>query len=190
MMARAGVRGRSGCDPLGSRDVGPRAREWGDNGAMCEYCGCRDIPIIGRLSEEHYGAVNALGGVRRGIEAADAAEVDRALTAMAGHLFPHNGCEEAGLFKGLCLPEHCEHFGATVESLEAQHVLLKQQVARIRAGEWEVYADLESTLRHHIDQEENGLFPATAVTLDGETWDYIDELTHAYDHEIGRDHSH
>ncbi|WP_203568392.1 hypothetical protein [Aestuariimicrobium ganziense] len=157
---------------------------------MCEYCGCRDIPIIGRLSEEHYGAINALGGVRRGIESGDAAEVDKALTAMAGHLFTHNGCEEAGLFRGLCLPEHCEYYQATVADLEEQHVLLKQQVARIRAGEWEVYAELEHTLRRHIDQEENGLFPATAVTLDGETWDQIDEWTHEYDHAVGNEHTH
>lgn len=157
---------------------------------MCEYCGCRNIPIIGRLSEEHYGAVNALGGVRRGIESGDAAEVDRALTALASHLFPHNGCEEAGLFKGLCQPEFCEYFGDMVSTLEEQHVQLQEQVARIRSGEWDVYPELEDTLRRHIDQEENGLFPATAVTLDGETWDLIDELTHEYDHATGRDHTH
>ncbi|QLQ15791.1 MAG: hemerythrin domain-containing protein [Micropruina sp.] len=157
---------------------------------MCEYCGCRDIALIGRLSEEHYGAVNALGGLRRAIEAKDADEVARAIRAMTSHLFPHNGCEEAGLFKGLCQPEYCEYYGATVAGLVEQHALMKDQLARIEAGDWAVIGEFEITLRHHIDQEENGLFPATAVTLDGDTWTMIDELTHEYDHATGRAHEH
>lgn len=157
---------------------------------MCEYCGCRDIEIIGRLSEEHYGVVNALGHLRRGIESGDAAEVTRTLDAIASHLLPHNGCEEAGLFVGLCQPDYCEYFGSTVDSLKEQHVLMKKQVDRIRSGEWDAYPEFELTLRRHIDQEENGLFPATPVTLDGDTWDMIHELTHEYDHAIGREHEH
>ena len=157
---------------------------------MCEYCGCRDFPIIGRLSEEHYGAINALGGLRRAIDANDADEVGRALDGIASHIFVHNGCEEAGLFRGLCKPEFCEYFESTVEGLKNDHVVLKQQAARIRAGEWEVYHDFEHLLRRHIDKEENGLFPATAVTLDGETWDEIDEWTHEYDHIHGTPHEH
>lgn len=155
---------------------------------MCEYCGCRDIAIIGRLSEEHYGAVNALGAVRRAVESGDPAEVDRATRALSSHLFPHNRCEEAGLFKGLCQPEYCDYFGPTVDGLLDQHRLMREQVTRIRAGEWDVYAELEDTLRHHIDREENGLFPATAVTLDADTWTMIDELTHEFDHAEGREH--
>ncbi|MDN5570609.1 MAG: hemerythrin domain-containing protein [Propionibacteriaceae bacterium] len=157
---------------------------------MCEYCGCREIGIIGRLSEEHYGAVNALGGLRRAVQAQDADEVLRAVKALASHLFPHNQSEEAGLFHGLCKAEYCEYFGPTVEQLKSEHCLMREQLTRIRKGEWAVYDELETTLRHHIDKEENGLFPATAVTLDGETWDEIDELTHAFDHAQGRPHDH
>lgn len=157
---------------------------------MCEYCGCRDIPIIGRLSEEHYGAVNALGGLRRGIASGDPAEVLKAVNALTGHLFPHNDCEEAGLFRGLCLPDHCEYFGASVDKLIEEHILMRTQIAKIREGKWELYGELERTLRKHIDQEENGLFPATAVTLDGETWGLIDEWTHEFDHKTGREHNH
>ncbi|WP_347348500.1 hemerythrin domain-containing protein [Nigerium sp.] len=157
---------------------------------MCEYCGCRDISIIGRLSEEHYGAVNALGGLKRAVDASDADEVQRALKAMRSHLFLHNNSEEAGLFKGLCQPEYCEYFGETVEGLMEQHCLMRKQLQRIENGEWHVYQKFEDTLRHHIDREENGLFPATAVMLDGETWDMIDDLTHEFDHEQGREHEH
>lgn len=157
---------------------------------MCEYCGCRDIALIGRLSEEHYGAVNALGGLRRGIESKDPDEVLKAVQALASHLFPHNKSEEVGLFHGLCKAEYCDYFGSTVEQLKREHCLMREQLAAIRKGDWALYSELENTLRHHIDKEENGLFPATAVTLDGETWGEIDELTHAFDHEQGRAHEH
>ena len=30
-------------------------------------------------------------------------------------------------------------------------------------------------MRHHIDREENGIFPAAAIALGGETWDLIDD---------------
>lgn len=157
---------------------------------MCEYCGCRDIEIIGRLSDEHYEVVDALGDLRRAIESGDHGEVDRTLNVVSEHLFPHNGCEEAGLFVGLCQPEYCDYFGPTVDKLKNEHILLKAQVERIRSGEWDSFPEFERTLRHHIEQEENGLFPATPVTLDGETWDLIHELTHEYDHAMGRAHPH
>ncbi len=157
---------------------------------MCEYCGCRDIAIIGRLSEEHYGAIDALGELRRAIQRGAHAEVTGALDALAEHLFPHNDLEEAGLFFGLTQPDYVDYFGETVDDLKRQHVLLRDQVACIRGGDWDVYAELEHTLRRHIEQEENGLFPATAVSLDGETWDMIDELTHEFDHAHGLDHPH
>lgn len=162
----------------------------GKNGRMCEYCGCRDIEIIGRLSDEHYEVVDALGDLRRAIEAGDEREVRRTLNVVENHLFPHNGCEEAGLFVGLCKREYCDYFGPTVDKLKGEHVILREQVHRIRAGEWDTFKEFEFTLRHHIEQEENGLFPATPVVLDGETWDEIHELTHEYDHAIGRAHEH
>lgn len=157
---------------------------------MCEYCGCRDIEIIGRLSEEHYEVVDALGTLRRAIEAGDEDKVDDALDVVADHLFPHNGCEEAGLFVGLTQPDYCDYFCPTVDGLKEEHILLRKQVNRIRAGEWDLYHEFEHTLRGHIEKEENGLFPATPVTLDGDTWDMIHELTHEYDHATGREHKH
>ncbi len=34
-----------------------------------------------------------------------------------------------------------------------------------------------SQLRSHIDKEENGLFPAAAIELDGPDWVQVDHLT-------------
>lgn len=154
---------------------------------MCEYCGCRDIPLIGRLSEEHYEAVDALGELRRAIEAGDAAAVGGAVADLREHLFVHNDSEEAGLFHELAKDDY---FAPTVAELVEQHRLFRVLVARIEDGDWDAYADLEQTLRHHIDREENGLFPATAVAVDGEVWAEIDRLTHDFNHAHDREHAH
>jgi len=154
---------------------------------MCEYCGCRDIALIGQLSEEHYQAVDAAGVLRRAIDSNDVAQIAQASEAMGQHLIPHNKCEEAGLFHELIKDEY---FCPTIENLQNQHVLMHDQLRRISEGEHELFIEFEHTLRRHIDQEENGLFPACAVAVDGPTWEKIDELTHAYNHATGRDHQH
>lgn len=152
---------------------------------MCEYCGCRDIALIGRLSEEHYEAVNALGELRRAVESGDADRVAGAVVRMGDELFPHNDSEEAGLFAELVKDDY---FAPTINQLIDEHRLMREQVQRIGAGQWDTVLAFEITLRHHIDKEENGLFPATAVAVDGPTWERIDELTHAFDHATGREH--
>lgn len=154
---------------------------------MCEYCGCRDIPLIGRLSEEHYEAVDALGSLRRAIESGVATDVAEASGHLAGHLFVHNDSEEAGLFHELAKDEY---FAPTITELIAQHRQFRALVDRIEGGDWDAYHELEQVLRHHIDREENGLFPATAVAVDGETWAEIDRLTHDFNHEHHREHGH
>lgn len=154
---------------------------------MCEYCGCRDIALIGRLSEEHYEAVDGLGRLRRSIETGDAAAVKRSLGLFAAELFPHNDSEEAGLFHELVKDEY---FEPTVTELIGQHRQFRSLVGRIGEGDWAAYAELEETLRHHIDREENGLFPATAVAVDGPTWEEIDRLTHEFNHAHDREHGH
>lgn len=153
---------------------------------MCEYCGCRDIPLIGRLSEEHYEAVDGLGALRRAIDSGDQAQVEKATADLAAELFVHNDSEEAGLFAEL---EKDEYFAPTIAELKAQHVQFREFVSRITAGDWDAYHDLEHTLRHHIDREENGLFPATAVAVDGPTWAEIDRLTHAFNVAHDREHA-
>ncbi len=154
---------------------------------MCEYCGCRDIALIGRLSEEHYQAVDGLGVLRRAIDSGDGAHVKGALDAFAAELFPHNDSEEAGLFHELVKDEY---FEPTVTELIGQHRQFRALVGRIGDGDWDAYHELEETLRHHIDREENGLFPATAVAVDGPTWEEIDRLTHEFNHQHHREHGH
>lgn len=154
---------------------------------MCEYCGCRDIPLIGRLTNEHYEAVNLMGALRDAIAAGDADTVARAAKDMGDELFPHNDSEESGLFVEL-LKE--EYFRPTVEELMDDHDRFREVVTAIGEGAVERYEEFEELLRHHIDREENGLFPAVAVSLDGPAWERIEEATHEFNHATDREHSH
>lgn len=137
---------------------------------MCSYCGCRSITVIGRLSEEHEHIVNHAGELLAASRTGDADDVGRALDELVAHLDPHTGSEERGLFHVLRRnPDFTEH----VDGLHAEHVGIDALVAEIRAGDHGVVHELVDALYEHIDKEENGLFPAAAIELDGPDWEEV-----------------
>jgi hemerythrin-like domain-containing protein len=137
---------------------------------MCSYCGCRSISVIGRLSEEHEHIVNHLGELRGACATADQGTVAQALDALVAHLDPHTHSEERGLFHVLRRnPEFTDH----VDSLHTEHVGIDALVAELRAGDLGVLDELSDALYEHIDKEENGLFPAAAIELDGPDWEEV-----------------
>ena len=139
---------------------------------MCEYCGCRAIPVIGRFSAEHYAIVNLAGDLKRAIErGSGVAEAAKALDAV---LFPHTEAEEVGLFVEMRTDDT---YTETIDSLCAEHEQLDDQLTRIADGAHSEYEAFEHALRRHIDREENGLFPAAAVSLDGDQWERVVEHT-------------
>jgi hemerythrin-like domain-containing protein len=145
---------------------------------VCSYCGCRAIDVIGRFSAEHEQIVNACGDLRRAVSAREAQVVREAAGALADLLHPHTGAEEKGLFAEL---RTIEEFTAHVDELCGEHIDLDARLASIAGGvptpaEMDAF---ETALRRHIDKEENGLFPAAAVELDGPAWVRVHELTPA-----------
>ena len=64
---------------------------------MCNYCGCREFPLIGRLSAEHEAIANA-AGLLRGAVRASGPDALVALDALLALLMPHTSTEEDGLF--------------------------------------------------------------------------------------------
>lgn len=147
---------------------------------MCSYCGCRSISVIGRYSAEHDQIVNALGVLRRA--AVTPASADRGVPAAVGEaaevlrglLDPHTESEERGLFRELRQdPDFTEH----VDALCAEHGQLHGQLDAVARGELDRLPELEHLLRHHIDREENGLFPAAAIALDGPAWERVTEAS-------------
>ncbi|HET8599079.1 MAG TPA: hemerythrin domain-containing protein [Segeticoccus sp.] len=137
---------------------------------MCSYCGCRSISVIGRYSAEHEELVNASGALVRAVKGADSASVRAAATTLAHRLDEHTGSEERGLFAELRLdPDFTEH----VDSLCAEHTDIHQLLEAIDCGEVALAQRFDDALRRHIDREENGLFPAAAVALDGPAWERV-----------------
>lgn len=140
---------------------------------MCSYCGCRAITVIGRLSTGHEAIINAAGALRRAATAHDG-DVQSAVQLLSGLLDPHTTDEERGLFAELRLDaEFADH----VDVLCREHRDIDAHLTRIGAGDCQEVEALETLLRRHIDKEENGLFPAAAIALDGDAWNRIEERT-------------
>ena len=137
---------------------------------MCSYCGCRAITMIGRLSTEHVAIINATGALRRVALDGDGAAAATAVEELAALLDPHTRSEEQGLFAELRLDED---FADHVDALCAEHREIDALLARVADGDHAEVQELENLLRRHIDKEENGIFPAAAVALDGAAWDRI-----------------
>lgn len=139
---------------------------------MCSYCGCQALPVIRLLTIQHEEMINKFGELRRTSEMGATHEHREHARELADLLAAHNKLEEDGLFDAL-MPD--EEFAESLAKLRLEHDEIDGLVARIISGEIALTADLETLLRNNISNEENGLFPASAVTLDGSVWDQIEE---------------
>ena len=137
---------------------------------MCSYCGCRANTLIARYSAEHVDIVNALGELRRATSDGSPASVPDAAARLAALLDPHTTSEERSLLAELRRePEFTDH----VDGLCDEHIALDHALSRIAAGHLADFPAFESQLRRHIDKEENGLFPAAVIALDGPAWERV-----------------
>ncbi|HET7399169.1 MAG TPA: hemerythrin domain-containing protein [Intrasporangium sp.] len=138
---------------------------------MCGYCGCRDIAPIGRLMAEHEQLTTLAGDLSRARDTGAQSVVDRALDHLVGTLHPHAHDEEHGIFS---LLRRNPDFTAHVDRLCSEHSALDALVASVRAGDLGVVDELVDLLRTHMDKEDNGLFPAAAIELDGPDWEEVE----------------
>ncbi len=142
---------------------------------MCTYCGCESIEVIGRFMAEHTAIINAAGELRRALErGAEEAAVHAAADTLAGLLHPHTSAEEVGLFSVM---RREEQFTEHIADLCSEHTELDERLAAVRAGDHAAYPAFEHLLRQHIDREDNGLFPAAAIALDGPDWAEVEQTT-------------
>ncbi|MEU4640641.1 hemerythrin domain-containing protein [Micromonospora sp. NPDC023814] len=138
---------------------------------MCNYCGCRDFPLIGRLSAEHDEIANAAGELRRAI----LAETDdrlAALDSLLSLLLPHTATEETGLFVEL---REEGSLAEAVDKLCAEHDDIHGVLGAVdrTAPDWPAVLAALDRLHRHIDNEEHGLFPAAVIALPIPAWDRI-----------------
>lgn len=141
---------------------------------MCSYCGCQAIEVIGRFMAEHDDIVTAAGALRRAAVEQDRTKVRTQCERVRTLLTPHTEAEEVGLFSVM---REQGDFADQVDALCGEHTLLDEQLDGIAAGDYSLIQPFYQALRDHIDKEDNGLFPTSALTLDGPDWDEIETRT-------------
>lgn len=172
---------------------------------MCSYCGCQSITVVGRFMAEHDEIINATGLMVRAARAGDATEVRATAQVVARLLHPHTQAEEVGLFSVM---REQEEFTDHIDVLCAEHTTLDELLEVVVGGAFERAPEFELALRTHIDKEDNGLFPAAAMSLAGAEWERVDSTTpppqapltdgrghllgdeHEHSHDHGPDHAH
>ena len=131
---------------------------------MCEHCGCRQNPEIGKLGAEH-DAIAELADLVMAEVAAGTESVAGAAARLRELLIPHVRGEEAGVFR---VADEIGLRYQYVEELEDDH--RKFDGALSDPGTMEV-SELEALLdelHHHIAVEEYDLFPVVARHLSPE----------------------
>lgn len=140
---------------------------------MCNYCGCREFAEIATLTEQHDLIVNEAGDLHRAVASGDPSAVSLVRESLSRNLGSHTVREEAGLFRELAL---VSDVAPHIAELCAEHALLDSMLVAIEAGAVGAYERFETKLRHHIDREENGLFPAAIIDLEPDAWERIDDV--------------
>ncbi|MBQ0895210.1 hemerythrin domain-containing protein [Micromonospora sp. U56] len=139
---------------------------------MCNYCGCREFPLIGQLSAEHETIANAAGRLRAAIVGDHPDDALVALDDLLALLLPHTAIEEDGLFAELRAEGS---LADAVARLCAEHRDIHGVLGHIdrAAPDWPAVLAALGRLRRHIDNEEHGLFPAAVIALPIPAWDRI-----------------
>ncbi len=131
---------------------------------MCEHCGCRDNPEIGKLGREHDAIVQLADQVLTEVQAGTET-VRGAAARLREVVLPHVRGEEAGVF------EVADEMGLRdeyIDDLTEDHRKFDaafSEPGSMGSGELEEILD---ELYHHIAVEEYDLFPVVARYLSPE----------------------
>ncbi|TMR89736.1 hemerythrin domain-containing protein [Nonomuraea basaltis] len=139
---------------------------------MCNYCGCREFPVIGRLSQEHWDIRECAGALRRAIHEGRHDAAETLLDELLARLVPHTATEESELFAELRAEGS---LADEVERLCAEHADIHGVLGTIDRAtpDWPAVLKALDRLHQHIDHEEHGLFPAAVIMLPLTAWDRI-----------------
>jgi hemerythrin-like domain-containing protein len=142
---------------------------------MCEYCGCRGVPPIAELMDEHSALVDQAHEVRRALSSGDAAGAMSRLTGLVAHLNRHVQREEDGIFRAM---RGAGEFVDEVDQLEAEHREFAATIAGLDSDAAEfgrTVTRLLDDLDQHVEREDLGIFPVSVVTLGATGWAMVDE---------------
>jgi hemerythrin-like domain-containing protein len=144
---------------------------------MCNYCGCRAIEPIARLTAEHEEILGLSHQVATALARDDYPTVAASLSRLRHVMDVHDAVEEIAVYPAM---ERQPEFADPVGRLFDEHDELDQVITgALRAvssegpdrHDWGAVLRALGTLAEHIDHEEHGLFPAAAVCLDPVDWD-------------------
>ena len=141
---------------------------------MCEHCGCRGVPPIAELMDEHLALLDEAHHVRRALGAGDRAAASAHLEDLVRHLAQHVRREEHGIFAALRADgEYVEE----VELLEGEHRGFDAAIAALDIDAADLGGRVARLLRElddHVERENLGVFPVSVVTLGAAGWDLVD----------------
>lgn len=130
------------------------------------------MPLLRDYIAEHERAMDHGGEAVRALDRGEYIRAGELLAAMAGELRSHWRGEEDGLFAVLAAAE--DLFAAHIAPLVQEHRDLDDLLASVDladAGDRDRIRRAIAELYEHIAKEEDGLFPASLTTLDGDQWD-------------------
>jgi hypothetical protein len=139
---------------------------------VCQYCGCRQVPLIRDYIEEHEHVADLGDAALRALDHDDREAAGPLVGDMADHLLRHWRGEEDGVFT--VMAEAGSDYAEYVDVLVGEH---RSLAAFLDVIDLDLPAHRErlrfeiAALREHIGREEDGLFPAALTALSGDQWD-------------------
>lgn len=142
---------------------------------MCEYCGCRGVPAIGELMDEHTALVDEAHHVRHDLGSGNTSAAMARLTGLVAHLDRHVQREEEGIFRAM---RTAGDFVDEIDALEGEHRDLSTAIAALDPDSADFATQVTGLLDDidvHVEREDLGIFPVSVVTLGASGWAIVDE---------------
>jgi iron-sulfur cluster repair protein YtfE (RIC family) len=130
------------------------------------------MPLIRDYVAEHERASDLGDHAIRSVEQGDLGAAEQFIEAMARELERHWKGEENGIFRVMAARE--EQYADYVAPLIVEHRELAELLAAVDVSDPADQQRLRvafEQLTEHISKEEDGLFPASVVTMGGADWD-------------------
>ena len=140
---------------------------------MCDYCACRDHPLLERLGDDHTQLLAWGVRIEAALRGGDQAAARAGLQHLLAILDPHLELEELALLPALAGDDV---FAATVVTIAADHHRARtgrpaQHPADPADPTWAATVRaFVSDLRAHIHLEEYDVFPAASQLLAPSLW--------------------
>jgi hemerythrin-like domain-containing protein len=141
---------------------------------MCEYCGCRGVPPIAELMDEHTSLVDQAHRVRHDLGTGHLAAAMSRLSDLVAQLDRHVRREEDGIFRAM---RTSGEFLDEIQELEGEHRDLAAAIAVLDPASADFTARVTSLLDDldcHVEREDLGIFPVSVVTLGATGWATVD----------------